>query len=52
MILIDLNLLVYAVDADTPLHGKAKAWVEAVMSGREAVGLPPIKSLAPLKVLL
>ncbi len=50
MILIDVNLLVYAVNADAPLHGKAKAWVEAVMSGRETVGLPWTVVLAFLRL--
>ncbi len=39
MILIDVNLLIYAVNEDAPLHRKAKAWVENAMSGAETVGL-------------
>ena len=38
MILLDANLLIYAVNADAPLHRKAKAWLESALSGREAVG--------------
>lgn len=38
MILLDANLLIYAVNADAPLHRKARAWLESALSGREAVG--------------
>ena len=38
MILLDANLLIYAVNADAPLHRKAKPWLESVLSGQEAVG--------------
>jgi uncharacterized protein len=38
MILIDANLLIYAVNRDAPLHAKAKAWLEDVLSGTETVG--------------
>ena len=30
MILIDANLLIYAIDADSPHHVKARAWLEAI----------------------
>jgi len=36
--LLDANLLIYAVNADAPLSRKAKAWLESVLSGRETVG--------------
>jgi len=40
MILIDVNLLIYAVNEDAPMHRKAKAWLESAISGAETVGLP------------
>ena len=40
MILLDANLLIYAVNADAPLHRKAKAWLESALSGHETVGFP------------
>jgi toxin-antitoxin system PIN domain toxin len=40
MILIDANLLIYAVNQDAPLNRKAKPWLESVLSGQETVGLP------------
>ena len=38
MILLDANLLIYAVNADAPLNRKAKSWLESALSGRETVG--------------
>jgi toxin-antitoxin system PIN domain toxin len=34
----DANLLLYALDEDSPHHGNARAWLEAVLSGTEPVG--------------
>jgi toxin-antitoxin system PIN domain toxin len=39
MIIIDANILIYAVNADAPLHRKAKSWLESVLFGQETVGL-------------
>ncbi|MEX2261290.1 MAG: type II toxin-antitoxin system VapC family toxin [Bryobacteraceae bacterium] len=39
MILIDANLLIYAVNKDAPLHRTAKGWLERTLSGPETVGL-------------
>lgn len=39
MILIDVNLLIYAVNEDAPLHSKAKSWLETILSRTETVGL-------------
>jgi toxin-antitoxin system PIN domain toxin len=33
----DLNLLIYAIDEEAPRHAKARAWLEEVLSGTEAV---------------
>jgi toxin-antitoxin system PIN domain toxin len=33
MILLDANLLLYAVNTDAPQHSKAKSWVEETLSG-------------------
>ncbi len=40
MIIVDANILIYAVNRDAPLHGRAKTWLEQAISGRETVGLP------------
>lgn len=40
MILVDTNLLVYAVDADSPFHDRARGWLEERLNGPTGVGLP------------
>jgi toxin-antitoxin system PIN domain toxin len=40
VIVPDANLLLYAYDADSPQHRKARAWVEEVLSGEVPVRLP------------
>jgi len=37
MILVDVNLLIYAVNEDAPLHAAAKSWLEQALSGSETV---------------
>lgn len=39
MILPDLNILLYAYDADSPFHKDAKEWLEKTLSGSEPVAL-------------
>lgn len=50
MILLDANVLIYAVDADAPQHVKARRWLEQTLSGEDSVGLPWIVALAFLRV--
>src|ERR1019366_10209309 len=38
VILVDANLLIYAVNEDAAPHRRAKAWLEAALSGQETVG--------------
>ena len=38
--LVDANILLYAVDEASPFHGKAKDWLNRVMNGSQRVGLP------------
>ena len=38
MKLPDLNLLIYALDEGSPRHVQARSWLEATLSGTEAVG--------------
>lgn len=40
MIILDANLLIYAVNADAPLNPEAKSWLESALSGQETVGFP------------
>ena len=50
MILVDANLLIYAVNQDAPLNRKAKLWLESVLSGKETVGFPWTVLLAFLRL--
>ena len=50
MILIDLNLLIYAVNEDAPQHLPAKAWLEQVLGGTETVALPWTVLLSFLRI--
>lgn len=38
MRLPDLNLMLYAIDAESPRHEPAREWVEETLSGTEPVG--------------
>lgn len=50
MIIVDVNLLIYAVNEDSAFHRKAKSWLEAAISGTETVGLSWIVLLAFLRL--
>ena len=42
MIIPDVNVLLYAYDAESPSHEKAAAWWQGCLSGSEPVGLPRV----------
>ena len=50
MILLDANLLIYAVDADSPNHKRARRWLEGALSGDTLIGLPWIVVLAFVRI--
>jgi uncharacterized protein len=50
VILIDANLLIYAVNADAPLHAAALTWLEETLSGTRRVGLAWTVLLAFLRI--
>ena len=50
MILIDANLLIYAVNRDAFHHEAARRWFEQALSGGQRVGLPWICLLAFLRL--
>jgi len=51
MIVLDVNLLIYAYDTTCPDHNKARAWLEDAFSGDEPIGLPWQTLSAFLRVL-
>jgi toxin-antitoxin system PIN domain toxin len=38
--ILDVNLLLYALDETSPRHAPARKWLEATLSGATTVGLP------------
>jgi toxin-antitoxin system PIN domain toxin len=50
VILVDANLLIYAVDADSAHHKRARRWLEEALSADTWVGLPWIVLLAFLRI--
>lgn len=50
MILVDANLLIYAVDGDSPHHTQVRLWWENTLSGPENVGLHWLVLLAFVRV--
>lgn len=51
MILVDANLLIYAVNAAAPQHVAARSWLDARMNGLARVGLPWTSLLAFLRLV-
>ena len=50
MILVDANLLIYAIDSGSPHHRQARPWLERTLSDTAPVGLPWIVILAFLRI--
>lgn len=50
MILVDANLLIYAVNSDASFHERARDWLEETLSGPTSVGLPWVSLLAFLRI--
>jgi uncharacterized protein len=50
VILVDANLLIYAVDADSPHHRPARRWLERTLSTATEVGLPWTVILAFIRI--
>lgn len=51
MILVDANVLIYAIDSDSPRHEAARRWVEEAFSGTDPIGLPWVVLLAFLRLV-
>lgn len=50
MILVDANLLIYAVNQDLPQNERARSWWEEALSGTTTVGIPWVSILAFLRI--
>ncbi|HKF50051.1 MAG TPA: TA system VapC family ribonuclease toxin [Terracidiphilus sp.] len=51
MIVVDVNLLIYAYDTTCPQHADARRWLEEIFSGTEPIGLPWQTISAFLRIL-
>ena len=50
MKVVDLNILLYAINTDGPHHAAAKSWLERALSGEETVGMPWVVILGFLRL--
>jgi toxin-antitoxin system PIN domain toxin len=50
VIIPDVNLLLYAYDADSPFHARAAAWWRSCLSGSEPVGMPGVVAFGFVRV--
>ncbi len=51
MKIVDINLLIYAINKDTPHHPKAKNWLEESLSSDEPFGFAWIVLLGFLRII-
>ncbi len=51
MKIVDLNIIIYAVNKDAPLHLAAKNWWEATLNQSETVGLSWVVILGFLRII-
>ena len=50
MLIVDANVLLYAINADAVHHSKSRRWLDAALGGAESVGFPWTVLLAFLRV--
>lgn len=48
--LVDANVLLYAVDDTSPFHGAARDWLEGALNGSRRVGIPWASTTAFLRI--
>lgn len=51
MIIIDLNLLIYAVNRSSAPHEQARKWLEEALNGTKPIGIPWIVLLGFLRII-
>ena len=49
--LVDANILIYAVDEQSPFHERARSWMEDALNGGRRVGLPWMSIAAFLRIV-
>jgi len=50
-VLVDANILLYAVDEASPFHERARSWLESTLNGTRRVGLPWASLTAFLRIV-
>ena len=50
MVVVDANVLLYAVDSASPHHGQARSWLDTALAAAEGVGLAWIALLAFIRI--
>lgn len=50
MRLLDLNILLYAINSDSPHHRAAKSWIEECLGGVDTVAIPWVVILGFLRL--
>jgi uncharacterized protein len=50
MKIVDANVLLYAVNADSRQHDRANRWLQTSLTGNEAIGFPWVSLLAFVRV--
>lgn len=48
--LVDANVLLYAVDEDSPFHDAARDWMDAALNGSRRVGIAWVSLVAFLRI--
>ena len=48
--LIDANILLYAVDEASPLHASARDWIDETLNGSRRVGIPWLSLVAFVRI--
>jgi len=50
LVIVDANVLVYAVNESMPQHSRARGWLEEALSGHESVGFAWVVLLAFMRI--
>ncbi|MHB8620627.1 MAG: TA system VapC family ribonuclease toxin [Chloroflexota bacterium] len=50
MVIVDVNVLLYAVNESMPQHVRARRWVEEALSGNESIGFAWVVLLAFVRI--
>lgn len=48
--LVDANILLYAIDEESPVHASAREWLEGALNGSRRVGLPWMSLIAFVRI--